>query len=120
MDVVPVIEVGDLGVISVKRWSPWHPSAAVETPDGVRALERVMWHRYGPKPTDQIIARTVNRRISGPQSIELVHAREVGLSREFPNVHEHAPMNAHGFAISARARLLTTSTRIQCSAMMRT
>ena len=33
--------------------------AAVDTPDGVRALERVMWHRYGPKSTDQIIARTV-------------------------------------------------------------
>ena len=32
--------------------------AAVDTPEGVRALERVMWHRYGPKPTDQIIART--------------------------------------------------------------
>jgi phosphatidylglycerophosphate synthase len=46
--------------------------AAVDTPDGVRALERVMWHRYGPKPTDQIIARTVNRRISGPLTRELL------------------------------------------------
>lgn len=26
--------------------------------------------------------------------IELVHAREGGLSRGFPNVHQHAPMNA--------------------------
>jgi choline kinase/phosphatidylglycerophosphate synthase len=40
--------------------------AAVDTPEGVGALERAMWRRYGPKPTDQIIARTVNRRISGP------------------------------------------------------
>lgn len=40
--------------------------AAVGDPKEVRALERVMWRRYGPKPTDQIIARTVNRRISGP------------------------------------------------------
>lgn len=46
--------------------------AAVDTPEGVRALERVMWHRYGPKPTDQIIARTVNRRISGPLTRQLL------------------------------------------------
>ena len=46
--------------------------AAVGTPDSVRALERVMWHRYGPKPTDQIIARTVNRRISGPLTRQLL------------------------------------------------
>src|SRR4051794_19432698 len=46
--------------------------AAIDTPDGVRALERVMWHRYGPKPTDQIIARTVNRRISGPLTRQLL------------------------------------------------
>jgi len=32
----------------------------------------VMWHRYGPKPTDQIIARTVNRRISGPLTRQLL------------------------------------------------
>ena len=46
--------------------------AAVDTPEGVRALERVMWRRYGPKPTDQIIARTVNRRISGPLTRQLL------------------------------------------------
>ena len=46
--------------------------AAVDTPEGVRALERVMWHRYGPKPTDGIIARTVNRRISGPLTRQLL------------------------------------------------
>lgn len=40
--------------------------AAVDTPETVRALERFMWRRYGPKPTDGIIARVVNRRISGP------------------------------------------------------
>jgi 1L-myo-inositol 1-phosphate cytidylyltransferase / CDP-L-myo-inositol myo-inositolphosphotransferase len=40
--------------------------AAVDERAGVRSLERAMWRRYGPKPTDQIIARTVNRRISGP------------------------------------------------------
>jgi choline kinase/phosphatidylglycerophosphate synthase len=46
--------------------------AAVDTPGGVRALERAMWRRYGPKPTDQIIARTVNRRISGPLTRQLL------------------------------------------------
>lgn len=46
--------------------------AAVDTPAGVRALERVMWHRYGPKPTDQIIARTINRRLSGPLTRRLL------------------------------------------------
>ena len=30
------------------------------------ALERARWHRYRAKPTDQIIARSVNRRIPGP------------------------------------------------------
>jgi CDP-L-myo-inositol myo-inositolphosphotransferase len=40
--------------------------ADVDTPETVRALERSMWRRYGPKPTDGIIARVLNRRISGP------------------------------------------------------
>lgn len=40
--------------------------AAVDSAAKVRPLERTLWRRYGPKPTDQIIARTVNRRISGP------------------------------------------------------
>jgi CDP-L-myo-inositol myo-inositolphosphotransferase len=31
-----------------------------------------MWRRYGPKPTDGIIARTVNRRISGPLTRQLL------------------------------------------------
>jgi CDP-L-myo-inositol myo-inositolphosphotransferase len=42
--------------------------APVETPEGVRPLERVMWRRYGPKPTDGIVARVVLRRISGPMT----------------------------------------------------
>lgn len=46
--------------------------AAVDTPEGVRALERAMWRRYGPKPTDGIIGRTVNRRISGPMTRQLL------------------------------------------------
>jgi len=46
--------------------------AAVETPEGVRALERVMWRKYGPKPTDGIIGRAVNRRISGPLTRQLL------------------------------------------------
>jgi len=46
--------------------------AAVDTPEGVRELERVMWRRYGPKPTDGIIARVVNRRISGPMTRQLL------------------------------------------------
>ena len=46
--------------------------AAVDTAAGVRALERAMWRKYGPKPTDQIIARTVNRRISGPLTRRLL------------------------------------------------
>jgi 1L-myo-inositol 1-phosphate cytidylyltransferase / CDP-L-myo-inositol myo-inositolphosphotransferase len=46
--------------------------AAVDTPEGVRALERAMWRRYGPKPTDGVIARVVNRRISGPMTRQLL------------------------------------------------
>ena len=46
--------------------------AAVDTPEGVRALERVMWRRYGPKPTDGIIARVVNHQISGPMTRRLL------------------------------------------------
>jgi 1L-myo-inositol 1-phosphate cytidylyltransferase / CDP-L-myo-inositol myo-inositolphosphotransferase len=46
--------------------------AAVDTPEGVRALERAMWRRYGPKSTDGIIGRTVNRRISGPMTRQLL------------------------------------------------
>jgi CDP-L-myo-inositol myo-inositolphosphotransferase len=40
--------------------------ADVDTPETVRALERSMWQRYGPKPTDGVVARVLNRRISGP------------------------------------------------------
>jgi choline kinase/phosphatidylglycerophosphate synthase len=40
--------------------------ADIDTPEMARALERFMWRRYGPKPTDGVIARVVNRRISGP------------------------------------------------------
>ncbi|GAA1637100.1 bifunctional L-myo-inositol-1-phosphate cytidylyltransferase/CDP-L-myo-inositol myo-inositolphosphotransferase [Kribbella alba] len=47
--------------------------ADVDTPETVRALERFMWRRYGPKPTDGVIARIVNRRISGPLTRLLLH-----------------------------------------------
>ncbi|TDO36310.1 CDP-L-myo-inositol myo-inositolphosphotransferase [Kribbella sp. VKM Ac-2527] len=47
--------------------------ADVDTPEAVRALERFMWRRYGPKPTDGVIARVVNRRISGPLTRVLLH-----------------------------------------------
>jgi choline kinase/phosphatidylglycerophosphate synthase len=47
--------------------------ADVNTPETVRALERFMWRRYGPKPTDGVIARVVNRRISGPLTRLLLH-----------------------------------------------
>lgn len=57
--------------------------AAVDTPEGVRSLERAMWRRYGPKPTDQIIARTVNRRISGPLTRQLLRT---GLSPDVATV----------------------------------
>lgn len=40
--------------------------ADVHARDDVRALERAMWRRYGPKPTDGIINRLFTRRISGP------------------------------------------------------
>jgi 1L-myo-inositol 1-phosphate cytidylyltransferase / CDP-L-myo-inositol myo-inositolphosphotransferase len=47
--------------------------ADVDTPETVRALERFMWRRYGPKPTDGVIARVLNRRISGPLTRLLLH-----------------------------------------------
>lgn len=40
--------------------------ADVHARDDVRALERAMWRRYGPKPTDSVINRLFTRRISGP------------------------------------------------------
>ncbi|HEX6445278.1 MAG TPA: NTP transferase domain-containing protein [Streptosporangiales bacterium] len=40
--------------------------ADVQARDDVRALERAMWRRYGPKPTDGIVNRLFTRRISGP------------------------------------------------------
>jgi CDP-L-myo-inositol myo-inositolphosphotransferase len=46
--------------------------ATVDTPEGVRALERAMWQRYGPKPTDGVIARLINRRLSGPLTRQLL------------------------------------------------
>ncbi len=49
--------------------------ADVDTPETVRALERSMWRRYGPKPTDGIIARVLNRRISGPLTRFLLRTR---------------------------------------------
>lgn len=49
--------------------------ADVDTPEIVRALERSMWRRYGPKPTDGVIARVLNRRISGPLTRLLLHTR---------------------------------------------
>jgi CDP-L-myo-inositol myo-inositolphosphotransferase len=49
--------------------------ADVDTPETVRALERSMWRRYGPKPTDGVVARVLNRRISGPLTRLLLHTR---------------------------------------------
>jgi 1L-myo-inositol 1-phosphate cytidylyltransferase / CDP-L-myo-inositol myo-inositolphosphotransferase len=49
--------------------------ADVDTPETVRALERSMWRRYGPKPTDGVIARVLNRRISGPLTRFLLRTR---------------------------------------------
>ncbi|WP_165949106.1 NTP transferase domain-containing protein [Kribbella turkmenica] len=49
--------------------------ADVDTPETVRALERSMWRRYGPKPTDGVIARVLNRRISGPLTRLLLRTR---------------------------------------------
>lgn len=40
--------------------------AHVDSPESARALERSLWRRYGPKPTDGVIARVFNRRVSGP------------------------------------------------------
>ncbi|TCO42287.1 choline kinase [Kribbella antiqua] len=36
--------------------------ASADTPE----LEQLMWRRCGPKPTDGVVARVLNRRISGP------------------------------------------------------
>jgi choline kinase/phosphatidylglycerophosphate synthase len=47
--------------------------ADVDTPETVRTLERFLWRRYGPKPTDGVIARLLNRRISGPLTRLLLH-----------------------------------------------
>jgi 1L-myo-inositol 1-phosphate cytidylyltransferase / CDP-L-myo-inositol myo-inositolphosphotransferase len=49
--------------------------ADVDTPETVRPLERSMWRRYGPKPTDGVIARVLNRRISGPLTRFLLRTR---------------------------------------------
>ncbi len=46
--------------------------ADVDALEDVRGLERALWRRYGPKPTDGIIARLVNRRISGPLTRQLL------------------------------------------------
>lgn len=48
---------------------------AADTPETVRALERSMWRRYGPKPTDGVVARVLNRRISGPLTRMLLRTR---------------------------------------------
>ncbi|MQA05735.1 MAG: NTP transferase domain-containing protein [Streptosporangiales bacterium] len=40
--------------------------AAVDSPEGIKRLERAMWRRYGPKPTDSLLNRVFTRRISGP------------------------------------------------------
>ena len=40
--------------------------ADVDTPEEVRKLERSLWRRLGRKPTDGVIARVLNRHISGP------------------------------------------------------
>ncbi|MFI6674903.1 NTP transferase domain-containing protein [Kribbella sp. NPDC050470] len=49
--------------------------ADVDTPETIRALERSMWRRYGPKPTDGVVARVLNRRISGPLTRMLLRTR---------------------------------------------
>ncbi|MGW1346908.1 NTP transferase domain-containing protein [Kribbella sp. NPDC002412] len=49
--------------------------ADVDTPETIRPLERSMWRRYGPKPTDGVVARVLNRRISGPLTRLLLHTR---------------------------------------------
>jgi choline kinase/phosphatidylglycerophosphate synthase len=45
--------------------------ASADTPE----LEQIMWRRYGPKPTDGVIARVLNRRISGPLTRLLLRTR---------------------------------------------
>ena len=49
--------------------------ADVDTPEAVRNLERSLWRRHGRKPTDGVIARVVNRHISGPLTRLLLHTR---------------------------------------------
>lgn len=46
--------------------------AAIDTPELIGPLERLMWDRYGPKPTDSLIVRSFHRRISGPLTRRLL------------------------------------------------
>jgi CDP-L-myo-inositol myo-inositolphosphotransferase len=46
--------------------------AAIDTPEVIGPLEHLMWHRYGPKPTDSTIVRVFHRRISGPLTRRLL------------------------------------------------
>lgn len=75
--------------------------AAVDTPEGVRALERIMWRRYGPKPTDGVIARTVNRRISGPLTRQLLRT---GITPDLATVLAFAATLAAAALIAAGDR----------------
>jgi 1L-myo-inositol 1-phosphate cytidylyltransferase / CDP-L-myo-inositol myo-inositolphosphotransferase len=58
-------------------------AAAVDAAQGVRPLERVMWGRYGPKPTDGFIARLLLRRLSGPTTRQLLR---IGMSPHIATV----------------------------------
>lgn len=69
---------------------------SVDSPEAVRTLERAMWRRYGPKPTDGVVARTVNRRISGPLTRQLLRT---GMA---PDV---ATVLAFGFTLAAAVLL---------------
>jgi 1L-myo-inositol 1-phosphate cytidylyltransferase / CDP-L-myo-inositol myo-inositolphosphotransferase len=62
-----------------------HPGIAWHEPDGflatvsdrgdVRRAERALWRRYGPKPTDGLVAHYLNRPLSRPATLWLLRSR---------------------------------------------
>lgn len=59
------------------RRDPVGFTATVAEPAHVRPAERRLWRRFGPKPTDGLVARYLNRPLSAPVTLLLVRRPRV-------------------------------------------
>ncbi len=68
-----VVDHGPGGLAGAVYTEPAGLAAPVRTAAEVPRVERLLWQRYGPKRTDGLVARYLNRPLSRPVTMLLVH-----------------------------------------------